>query len=247
VLSKAGQTDWGRAAVRRHELNSFMLAHACGVQEALKKTQLWRLRDKDGKPPGLIGWWPGRAVTFVDNHDTGSTQNHWPHPRDQVGAGYAYILTHPGLPTVFCDHYFTWGEETKKTIKTLAAVSYCLVAAGSVSPTPLCRLQALTRCVRHALLFLHVQVRRRNGIVADSSVRILAAEADLYVAEVGGRVTLKLGPRWVSWPTAVLACVSMESLVRASTQWLTVLTLLFTRCAAHTLQDGHGRHAARGE
>jgi hypothetical protein len=30
-----------------------------------------RLRDQDNKPPGLIGWWPEKAVTFVDNHDTG--------------------------------------------------------------------------------------------------------------------------------------------------------------------------------
>ena len=36
------------------------------------------------------------AVTFVDNHDTGSSQNHWPFPPTMVGLGYAYILTHPG-------------------------------------------------------------------------------------------------------------------------------------------------------
>ena len=38
---------------------------------------------------GMIGWWPSRAVTFVDNHDTGSTQAHWPFPQQslhQVGA-----------------------------------------------------------------------------------------------------------------------------------------------------------------
>lgn len=36
--------------------------------------QYWRLRDAQGKPPGVMGWWPSRAVTFLDNHDTGSTQ-----------------------------------------------------------------------------------------------------------------------------------------------------------------------------
>lgn len=66
------------------------------LQEAVKKQQLWRLKDGAGKPPGLLGWWPNRAVSFIDNHDTGSTQNHWPFPSDQVAAGYAYILTHPG-------------------------------------------------------------------------------------------------------------------------------------------------------
>jgi hypothetical protein len=34
--------------------------------------QLWRLADKDRKPPGLLGWWPAGAVTFLDNHDTGA-------------------------------------------------------------------------------------------------------------------------------------------------------------------------------
>ena len=38
-----------------------------------------------GKPPGLVGMWPSRAFTFIDNHDTGSTLNHWPFPA-QVSA-----------------------------------------------------------------------------------------------------------------------------------------------------------------
>lgn len=38
------------------------------------KGEFWRMRDSHGKPPGVIGWWPSRAVTFIDNHDTGSTQ-----------------------------------------------------------------------------------------------------------------------------------------------------------------------------
>jgi hypothetical protein len=65
-----------------------------------------------GGAPGVIGWWPSRAVTFVDNHDTGSTQNYWPFPGNKVMQGYAYILTHPGVPSVFWDHYFDWGLKT---------------------------------------------------------------------------------------------------------------------------------------
>ncbi|KAK1681141.1 hypothetical protein QYE76_041989 [Lolium multiflorum] len=45
-------------------------------------------------------WLPEKAVTFVDNHDTGSTQGLWPFPADKVMQGYAYILTHPGLPCI---------------------------------------------------------------------------------------------------------------------------------------------------
>ncbi len=43
------------------------------LQEAIKRCELWSLVDAQGKAPGLIGWWPSRSVTFVDNHDTGMT------------------------------------------------------------------------------------------------------------------------------------------------------------------------------
>jgi alpha-amylase len=71
-----------------------------GILQAAVQNELWRLRDGNGKPPGMIGWWPERAVTFVDNHDTGSTQRMWPFPAEKVMEGYAYILTHPGTPTI---------------------------------------------------------------------------------------------------------------------------------------------------
>lgn len=34
------------------------------------RCEYWRLRGEDGKPPGVMGWWPSRAVTFLENHDT---------------------------------------------------------------------------------------------------------------------------------------------------------------------------------
>uniref|UniRef100_A0A7N0T1A3 Alpha-amylase n=1 Tax=Kalanchoe fedtschenkoi TaxID=63787 RepID=A0A7N0T1A3_KALFE len=80
-----------------------------GILQAAVLGELGRLRDSNGRAPGLIGTLPENAVTFVDNHDTGSTQRLWPFPSDQVMLGYAYILTHPGTPTVFYDHYFDWG------------------------------------------------------------------------------------------------------------------------------------------
>ena len=42
--------------------------------QALERSEYWRLSDEKGKPPGVLGWWPSRAVTFIENHDTGSTQ-----------------------------------------------------------------------------------------------------------------------------------------------------------------------------
>ncbi|CAH2066446.1 unnamed protein product [Thlaspi arvense] len=74
---------------------------------ALQKCEYWRLSDPKGKPPGVVGWWPSRAVTFIENHDTGSTQGHWRFPGGKEMQGYAYILTHPGTPAVFFDHVFS--------------------------------------------------------------------------------------------------------------------------------------------
>ena len=36
----------------------------------LQRGDLSRLRDSEGRPPGLIGWWPSHATTFLENHDT---------------------------------------------------------------------------------------------------------------------------------------------------------------------------------
>ncbi|XP_054809607.1 alpha-amylase 3, chloroplastic isoform X2 [Prosopis cineraria] len=77
------------------------------LHSALGRCEYWRLSDQKGKPPGVVGWWPSRAVTFIENHDTGSTQGHWRFPSGKEIQGYAYILTHPGTPTVFFDHIFS--------------------------------------------------------------------------------------------------------------------------------------------
>ena len=85
---------------------------------------------------GLVGdhtdgiAWQNRAVTFLENHDTGyrtdeSGQPQPGHERDsffndwQVEQAYAYILTHPGVPTVYWKHYFDWGEDLRERIKAL--------------------------------------------------------------------------------------------------------------------------------
>ncbi len=83
------------------------------LQHAVAHSEYWRLKDPAGKPVGLLGWWPERTVTFIDNHDTGpspkSGQNHWAFPSDKIMQGYAYILTHPGVPTVYWVHFYDWG------------------------------------------------------------------------------------------------------------------------------------------
>ncbi|KAF7830625.1 alpha-amylase [Senna tora] len=91
-----------------------------GILQAAVEGELWRLKDSNGKPPGMIGMKPENAVTFIDNHDTGSTQNQWPFPSDKVIQGYAYILTHPGTPSIFYDHFVEWG--LKEQIRNLTAI-----------------------------------------------------------------------------------------------------------------------------
>jgi alpha-amylase len=74
--------------------------------------------------------WKNRAVTFLENHDTGfrteedgrpqrgheqdNFANNW-----EVEQGYAYILTHPGVPCVYWKHYFDWRPELRERIKAL--------------------------------------------------------------------------------------------------------------------------------
>lgn len=93
---------------------------------ALDRGEYWRMKDPQGKAIGAIGWWPQRSVTFIDNHDTGPSpgggQDHWPFPSSKVEQGYAYILTHPGIPTVYWTHYFDWGSSLKNKIKSLVSI-----------------------------------------------------------------------------------------------------------------------------
>ena len=143
------------------------------------KGEYWRLIDSQGRPPGLLGMWPSRAVTFIENHDTGtsipspqmpstkvatqrystpeeaatqhpanascallstnhwdyrvvrqvlmglrccagSTLNHWPFPADHLHAGYCYIITHPGSPCIFYDHFMA--EGLGQSIREMIAV-----------------------------------------------------------------------------------------------------------------------------
>lgn len=87
------------------------------------------LRSQNGNrtvPGGLIGMWPSHAVTFLDNHDTefrrdGEYGNHH-FPGNTVAMGYAYLMTHPGVPCVFWPHYFDWGRDTRQRIDHLIQV-----------------------------------------------------------------------------------------------------------------------------
>jgi alpha-amylase len=118
--------------------------------------------------------WKNRAVTFLENHDTGyrtlpdgtaeaghdsdSFARGW-----QVEQGYAQILTHPGVPTVFWKHYFDWGSDLRERIRAL-------VNARKVAGV-------------HAGSAVHPQANARaRGVYA---ARVVGRNGDLYV-RVGG-------------------------------------------------------------
>lgn len=129
---------------------------------------------------GLIGdttdgiAWRNRAVTFLENHDTGKRvladgSVDPDHPQDsfsggrEVEEGYAYILTHPGVPCVFWKHYFDWGSVLQGRIKELInARKVAGVHAGSV-------------------IFLQENAKQRGVYGA----RIQGKNGDLYV-RIGG-------------------------------------------------------------
>ncbi len=87
---------------------------------------------KDGVYDGLIAVNKDKAVTFLENHDTGFPQKQFDSfpNNEKLLQGYAYILTHPGLPCVYWKHYFEWGrdEEIQALVR---ARKYAGVHSGS--------------------------------------------------------------------------------------------------------------------
>lgn len=133
-----------------------------------------------GNGVGLVGDttdgipWKNRAVTFLENHDTGyrtnedgTPQQHHAHDNFlndwQVEQGYAYLLSHPGVPTVYWKHYFDWGEALREKIKAL-------INARKVAGV-------------HAGSTLYTQDNARiRGVYA---ARVVGHQGDLYV-RIGG-------------------------------------------------------------
>ncbi len=95
------------------------------LQNAFRANNLSFLRDFEGNASGLVGINPSKSVTFLENHDTGVAQQCcgpnfiFPGGETNLGKGYAYILTHPGVPMVFWTHYFNESQGFRDTIDGL--------------------------------------------------------------------------------------------------------------------------------
>lgn len=123
---------------------------------------------------------PEDAVTFVDNHDTGSNQNHWPVNSEKVGLAYALILTHPGVPCVAWSHYFTFaeggnGDTTYPYSSISAAGTY--VGGSNVAGT--------SNTLRQHIDYL-IGLRKELGIEYDSERETKKADSSGYAAEIIG-------------------------------------------------------------
>ncbi|WP_299070923.1 alpha-amylase family glycosyl hydrolase [Accumulibacter sp.] len=192
-----GEYDWARHEDQRGWIwNTATNAAATGAEHlktssdvfdfstqfALKEFRGWNYGALYGSGDGIgmVGDttdnlpWKNRAVTFLENHDTGYRTNpdgtpEKGHESDnfannwQVEQGYAHILTHPGVPSVYWKHYFDWGSDLQNKIKAL-------VNARKVAGV-------------HAASDLQLQQNARaNGVYA---ARIDGHNGELYV-RIGG-------------------------------------------------------------
>jgi alpha-amylase len=144
-----GEYDWDKQAEQRgwvwhtattpNRLDTASSVFDFSTQFGLKdkiKASNYRALYGYGLGIGLVGdntdghAWKNRAVTFLENHDTGFRTNEdgtpeKDHEHDslangwQVEQGYAQILTHPGVPTVYWKHYFDWGDDLRNKIRAL--------------------------------------------------------------------------------------------------------------------------------
>jgi len=118
--------------------------------------------------PGLAGQfgYADKAVTFIDNHDTFVKPGSFVSSAN-IMKGYAYILTHPGIPCVFFPHYYG-GTYSKDGV----TVNY---AGNQLSIDRI------------------MSIRRNNGINAYSSV-VVTNSSTFYSATIDNKVVVKIGP-----------------------------------------------------
>lgn len=119
----------------------------------------------------LIMSQPADAVTFIDNHDTGSTQSHWYLDPQDVGTAYAFILTHPGYPCVAWQHYFTFAESGSK-------VDGSQYIGGNTVP-------GTENTYRQHIDYL-INLRQRIGIEYDDLVDVVGKSSNYYAGKITG-------------------------------------------------------------
>ena len=123
---------------------------------------------------------PSHAVTFVDNHDTGSTQSHWPiyHKstdslESHVYLGYVFILTHPGYPAVAWQHYFK-SDVTAQFISDMTIKGYD---------------KTLKELIKEL-----IELRKSTGLKSNSTFEIVGTTtSDDYTAMIDDKLIIRIG------------------------------------------------------
>lgn len=105
--------------------NAFDFPLRFALYDAIERRRYNYLKYFD-KAPGVLGLWPDKAVTFVENHDTeevrgGQYATAFPGSSKTL-QGYAYILTHPGIPCVFWRDIYDAGIFYETQIRRLIAI-----------------------------------------------------------------------------------------------------------------------------
>ena len=131
------------SAGKKNAATVFDFTTKFNLQSAIE-SERYELLNDNGRPSGFIGWWPAKAVTFVENHDTSPRDPNFlptasPEYKTQRLMAYAYILTHPGIPSVFWPHFFDWGSDYRNRLQALINIRK---AAGISSTSRMGILQA---------------------------------------------------------------------------------------------------------
>jgi alpha-amylase len=142
-----GEYDWGKQGEQRGWVwnTATTAADMKTASSVFDFTTHFTLRDNKGNYKAWYGFgnglgvmgdttdglpWKQRAVTFLENHDTGYRTDEDDKPQKdhtsdsfqngrEVEQAYAYVLTHPGVPCVYWKHYFDWGNDLQQKIKAL--------------------------------------------------------------------------------------------------------------------------------
>ncbi|KAF5955931.1 hypothetical protein HYC85_008787 [Camellia sinensis] len=149
-----------------------------GILQEAVKGELWRLRDPQGKPPGAMGLWPSRAVTFIDNHDTGSTQVliFWIICKtvgtDESESIAGLIGPFPHIILWRAMHTYSHTQEYRQFFMTIFMIGIMPFTDEIVKL---------------------MDIRKHQDIHSRSSIRIIEAQPNLYSAIIGEKLSMKIG------------------------------------------------------
>lgn len=108
-------TEWINASKGSSSIFDFGLRYK--LKDSIAQDNFEHLTDEWFGP--MLHYDKAHSVTFLDNHDTaGDLDDRFGTPA-KIEMGYAFILTHPGVPCIF---WQDWAGPLKATIKELISI-----------------------------------------------------------------------------------------------------------------------------